>query len=152
MRAPKPAERKKIEAGVPKPLADSVDFDGQHLVVASAQGVGRCYIEAAYANPTTKPTSLTTTSRLAMAAPGRVGRFNLDIERWLLEAHAIVPIAVAYRGRDWEAGGTEFSGWHTESLPAVPKLLKAIGKPKPKSGAPHLVAGLKAEFDRAKKA
>lgn len=62
-----------------------------------------------------------------------------------------MPIGVAFRRRDWEAGGTQFSAWHTESIPLVPALLKSVGKPKKDSGVSYLVAGMKQEYELAKK-
>ena len=77
-----------------------------------------------------------------MAANPRVARFNADIERWLQAAHEIVPIAVAYRGQDEEAGGTKLSDWHAASVAKVPELEKRLGKPKKGSTLEHMVKGL----------
>ncbi|HEY0134032.1 MAG TPA: hypothetical protein VGB85_08130 [Nannocystis sp.] len=150
-RAPKPAERTAILKEVPPPLADSADWDGKHLYVASEQGVGRV-IEAAYANPPKQPSRLTTTSRFKIAAPSRTTRFNADIERWLHAAHAIVPILAAYRRPDDEAGGTKLSSWHAESVRRVPAIVKAIGKVKPGAAVKAMIAGMKAELAAARAA
>ncbi|MBS2012222.1 MAG: hypothetical protein JST00_05015 [Deltaproteobacteria bacterium] len=143
-RPPKPREREKIVAGVPPPLADSCDWSGAHLYAASEQGVGRV-IEAAYAKPPKRPTKVTTTSRFKMASRARVARFNADIERWLAEAHAVVPVLVAYRRQDAEAGGTKLSAWHEASVGEVPAIVKALGKPAKGSALATMVQGLRAE-------
>ncbi|MCX5748026.1 MAG: IS66 family insertion sequence element accessory protein TnpB [Proteobacteria bacterium] len=149
-RAPKPAERAAIVKRVPVPLADSADWEGTHLYVASAQGVGRV-IHAAYARPPKRPTGLTTTSRFKIAGSSRTSRFNADTERWLEQAHAIVPIVAAYRRQDWEAGGTTLSAWHLDSLKHVPAILKQLGKPKKGAAVASLVDGLQAELANAAK-
>jgi len=84
-------------------------------------------IEAAYATPPKAPTKLTTTSRFKAASAARTARFNADIERWLQASHAVVPILVAYRAPDLEAGGTAFSAWHDESVKQVKAILAKLG-------------------------
>lgn len=147
VRAPKPAERSKLVKTVPPPI-DDVKWEGQHLYLSSEQGVGR-HIQAAYSKPAKQPTSLTTTSRFKIPDGPKLSRFNADIERWLLEAHDIVPIAAAFRPQDWEAGGTRLSAWHTASLAHGPAILKSIGKPG--KTAEYMVRGIKAELEAAAK-
>ena len=145
-RAPTPAERKKLAKTVPPPIGD-VKWEDQHLYLSSEQGVGR-QIQAAYSKPAKKPTSLTTTSRFKIPDGPKLSRFNADIERYLLEAHDIVPIEAAFRRQDWEAGGTTLSPWHVASLAHGPAVLKSIGA-KPSSTAEYMVNGIKAELERA---
>jgi hypothetical protein len=51
--------------------------------------------------------------------------FNQDIERWLQEIHAACPIEFAFRREDHEAEGTDFSEWHTASIPLASTLIAA---------------------------
>jgi len=143
----KPAERAKITKSVPPPIGD-VKWDGRHCYASSEQGVGR-QIQAAYSKPAKKPTQLTTTSRFKIPDGPKLSLFNADIERWLLEAHEIVPILAAYRRRDWEAGGTELSPWHHLSLPHGKAVLKVLAAAKG-DGLEYMVGGIRGELDAAK--
>jgi hypothetical protein len=145
----KPAERSKIVKTVPPPIADA-KWEGKHLYLSSSQGVGR-EIQAAYSKPAKKPTALTTTSRFKMPDGPKLSRFNADTERWLLEAHDIVPIEAAFRRQDWEAGGTTLSPWHFASLAHGAAVLASIGAAKEDSTASYMVNGIRAELDDAKK-
>lgn len=143
-RDPKPAERTKIAKTVPPPIGD-VKWTGRHCYASSEQGVGR-QIQAAYGKSPKQPTQLTTQSRFKIPDGPKLSRFNADTERWLLEAHDIVPILVAYRRQDWEAGGTQLSPWHHQSLPLVKGLLgtlEAAGD----DVAEYMVPGLRAHLD-----
>ena len=146
-RDPKPAERAKIAKTVPPPIGDVV-WKGRHCHASSEQGVGR-QIQAAYSKPAKQPTQLTTQSRFKIPDGPKLSRFNADTERWLVEAHEIVPILVAYRRQDWEAGGTQLSPWHHQSLPLVKPLLVELTA----AGgdvAEYMVRGLRAELDAKK--
>ncbi|MBA2543252.1 MAG: hypothetical protein H0V17_26660 [Deltaproteobacteria bacterium] len=146
----KPAEKSKLVKTVPPPIGD-VKWEGaQHLYLSSDQGVGR-QIQAAYSKPAKQPTSLTTTSRFKMPDGPKLSRFNADTERWLLEAHDIVPIAAAYRRQDWEAGGTTLSPWHFASLAHAKAVLASLGKPADGSTADYMVRGIRNELDAANK-
>jgi len=124
-RTPTKAEAAAIAKRVPPPLRDSIDWYGRLLRVASEQGVGRV-IKSAYAKVPNKPTGLTTQSRFAIAPSSAYARFNADIDAWLIEANSKVPIVVAYRRQDFEAGGTELSDWHHESLPKLKRILEEL--------------------------
>jgi tetratricopeptide (TPR) repeat protein len=50
--------------------------------------------------------------------------FEADIERWLLEIHVFCPIELVYRMEIEEAGGTQLSNWHYNSLKDIPGLLQ----------------------------
>jgi hypothetical protein len=147
-RVPSTAERTRIADRVPLPIADSIEFTGFHLAVASSQSVGRL-IEARYGRLAKLPKSLTTTSRFKQAGSARVKRFNAHIEDWLHEAHSIVPIVVAYRRPDLEAGGTVLSAWHEASLARALEIKKQLGTPKAK-GPAYMVKGIHAELEAAK--
>lgn len=145
----KPAERSILVKTVPPPIGD-VKWDGRQLYLSSDQGVGR-QIQAAYSKPAKQPTTLTTTSRFKMADGPKLSRFNADTERWLLEAHAIVPIEAAFRRQDWEAGGTTLSPWHFASLAHGEAVLKSIGVVAKGSTASYMVNGIRAELEAATK-
>jgi hypothetical protein len=149
-RSPRPAQREPIAVGVPPPLRDSIDWNGPLLAVASAQGVGR-YIRSAYSKKKPPVTRLTTQSRFTQASASADARFNADIERWLLEAHQVVPILLAYRRQDWEAGGTRLSSWHEESVREAAELLARLEKvAKGRLGAAgYLARGVAEEARRA---
>jgi hypothetical protein len=145
----KPADKPKLEKTVPPPIGDIDWTSKRHLYLSSEQGVGR-QIQAAYAKKPTKPTSLTTTSRFKMADSPKLSRFNEDIERYLLEIHAVVPILVAFRRQDWEAGGTQLSPWHTASL-AHAKDVLAVLKADKDDSLEYMTRGIAAEVEEAKK-
>jgi hypothetical protein len=127
-RTPTPAERRRIAKDVPPPIGN-LKWDDALLSASSEQGVGR-QIKAAYQSPAKKtaPTPLVMQNRFAQASPSADGRFNAHIEEWLLGAHAVVPVLVAYRRQDHEAGGTQLSDWHHASMHAVPAVLGALAK------------------------
>jgi hypothetical protein len=124
-RVPTKAQAAKIEQRVPVPLADSKDWRGRVLSVGSQQGVGRV-IAAAYAKKPRKPTELTTRGKFTVAPGSAYTRFDDDIDAWLHESHAVLPITVAFRREDWEAGGTGLSPWHHESVKQLPAILDAM--------------------------
>jgi hypothetical protein len=126
-REPKGAEAAAIARRVPPPLRDTIEWSGPLLWVASEQGVGRL-IKAAYKKQPTAPSRLTTNSRFAIAPGTAYARFNADIDAWLQSAHETVPILVAFRCEDFEAGGTQLSGWHHESVEALPRVLASLGR------------------------
>ncbi len=144
-RAPSTAERDAVARSVPLPLRSDVTFTGAHLSVSSEQGVGR-WIESSYGPKAKPPTALTTTSRFKMASTARCARFNRDIERWLIEAHGIVPILIAFRRQDAEAGGTQLSAWHERSLERAANVVAELSD----SGAEQAMRrGVQAELDAA---
>ncbi len=104
--APSEAARAAIEAGLPAPLADSIVWDGEHLMVASGASA-RDAIDACY--PDT-------------GEPG----LNTDIETWLHHAHRTQPIVAAVRHEDEAAGGTKLSPWHEWSVHQTDRLLPII--------------------------
>lgn len=124
-RAPRPAEAATVAKGVPAPLRDTIAWHGPILSVASAQGVGRV-VKAVYGKTKGAPTKLTEQSRFAIAPAPAYAAFNADIDAWLELAHAKLPIRLAYRRSDAEAGGTAFSDWHRASVSAIPKVLPAL--------------------------
>lgn len=128
-RAPSEEERDAIGAEVPEPLRDTIEWDGPLLWVASEQGVGRL-IRAAYGSGKKKGrvTELTVSSRFAQASVSADGRFNAHIDAWLVAADARVPVLVAFRREDVEAGGTELSAWHAQSIGRVPEVVRAMSE------------------------
>lgn len=143
-----PAERAKLTKSIPPPI-DDPQWEGRLLYLSSEQGVGRV-IQATYSKPAKKPTSLTTTSRFKIPDGPKLSAFNADIERYLLEAHAIVPILAAFRRQDSEAGGTRLSPWHEQSLPHGPAVLQQLHAERG-STLEYMVHGIKDELSRAKK-
>jgi hypothetical protein len=125
-RSPKPAEAGAIAKRVPEPLRDTIEWHGPILWVASEQGVGRL-IKAAYGTKT-KPSKLTQQSRFAMASPSAYRAFDADVDAWLEFVHTLVPVRLAYRRPDAEAGGTTLSAWHHESVAAIPNTLVELTK------------------------
>lgn len=138
-REPTAAEKEAIAAKVPKPLCDSIDFAGVHLMVASDQHAHVWIAENYQSDPASEDDEDTDIEgededsfdedgegRFFFAETSQVTRFNEHIERWLHEAHAICPILVAYRHEDWESGGTELSDWHTASVARIPEILPAF--------------------------
>jgi len=125
-REPTAAERRAITKDIPSPIGD-VTWTGPLLSAASEQGVGRL-IRAAYAVPKKPPKGLVMQNRFAQAGPTADARFNAHIEAWLDAAHAVVPVLIAYRRQDLEAGGTRLSAWHQESMKKLPRVLEALAK------------------------
>ncbi len=124
-RVPTTAEAAKIGEHVPPPLRDTITWTGPVVGLASEQGVGRV-IKAAYGPTPAKPTRLTTQSRFAQASTSADARFNADIDAWLVAADTVVPILVAFRREDHEAGGTRLSDWHRASVPALPGVIAKL--------------------------
>lgn len=124
-RMPTKTEAAAISKRVPAPLRDTVEWDGRVLRVASEQGVGRV-IESAYGKAKKAPSKLTTRSQFKIAPTSAYARFNAEIDEWLAFAHTKAPILVAFRGEDAEAGGTELSDWHRESVETLPKVLAKL--------------------------
>ncbi len=124
-RAPAKTEAAAIAKRVPAPLRDTIEWDGRVLWVASEQGVGRL-ITSAYGKTKKAPTKLTSKSQFKIAPASAYGHFNADIDEWLAFAHTKSPILVAYRGEDAEAGGTELSDWHRESVKTLPSVLAKL--------------------------
>ncbi len=127
-RSPSADERSAIEADVPLPLRDAVVFEGAHLTVSSEQGVGR-WIDATYGRTPKPPARLTTRNKSKGASAAALRRFNRDIERWLIACHARVPIALAYRRRDGESGGTELSAWDAWSVAEASAIIARRAAP-----------------------
>jgi hypothetical protein len=126
-RAPTKAEAAAIGKRVPPPLRDTIEWRGRLLWVASEQGVGRT-IAAAYGKAPKPPTKLTTQSKFKIAPGTAYQRFNADIDDWLRFAHATVPVTVAYRRQDLEAGGTRLSDWHRASLRKLPGVIAELAR------------------------
>jgi hypothetical protein len=57
------------------------------------------------------------------ASDEAIALFNRVIERWLQEIHRACPIEFAFRREDHEAEGTDFSDWHTASIPMASTLI-----------------------------
>jgi hypothetical protein len=143
-RAPSADEAALIVADLPLPLAGGAVWDGPHLWVQSELGVGRL-IDAAYGKVPKAPTALTTRNKAKIANETSLRRFNAELERWLRDSHARVPICVAWRRPDAEAGGTALSDWHDLSLAALPSAL-ASAAAAPGEGAAALRVALQAEL------
>ncbi|MBL8618166.1 MAG: hypothetical protein JNM72_21315 [Deltaproteobacteria bacterium] len=143
-RAPSADEAALIVADLPLPLAGGAVWDGPHLWVQSELGVGRL-IDAAYGKVPKAPTALTTRNKAKIANETALRRFNAELERWLRDSHARVPICVAWRRPDAEAGGTALSDWHDLSLAALPGAL-ASAAAAPGEGAAALRVALQAEL------
>src|SRR5688572_5173802 len=87
-REPSDRERATINDLIPPPLFETTEWSGVHLMVA-------CEIDDEVADE-----------------DELISRFNAAIEAWLIEAHSICPIVVAYRHAEEESGGTAVSAWH----------------------------------------
>ena len=98
-KAPTASQRRKVEAGLPKPLGAS-------------RWSKRCL--------------LAVTEDYAFTGKRSFRRFNESIERWLHASHTLVPIDFALRAEDAEAGGTRLSTWHQASLRGALTLLKNL--------------------------
>ena len=122
-REPTKVERKAIKKRVPPPLTDTVDFEGRHLMAASDQFAHAWIIEH-YEKSDDDETDDDVSGGFPFAADSRVAAFNADIEAWLQFAHSQCPIVVAYRGQDWEAGGTNLSTWHDWSVAQAVSFLE----------------------------
>ena len=117
---PSPAAKAAIAKRFPKPLADSVEWDGQIVYASSGQFVNLA-ISQSYVSTDGEPEpndflgALPTTSQM--------DAFERDVVEWLDEAHDHSPIAFALRREDFEAGGTEFDAWHDASAAQIPELV-----------------------------
>ncbi len=116
-----------IEDGVPPPLRDSIDWNGEHLMIASDQ-FAHVAIAEAYASDEddVEEEDEVEEEGWFFAGDAQVARFNGAIEGWLHEANRICPILVAYRHEDGESGGTELSPWHEWSARQTDRLLPAL--------------------------
>ncbi|MFO0693816.1 MAG: hypothetical protein U0230_09700 [Polyangiales bacterium] len=124
-REPSDAERRALAEDVPPPLSD-LAWKGSLLVASSEQGVGRT-IRAAYTGSRKgSPKALGMQNRFAHAGEAAEARFDAHIEAWLAAAHAVVPIRVAYRRQDFEAGGTKLDDWHRASVAQVPSVVAVL--------------------------
>ncbi len=117
-RVPSAREKKAIVKSVPSPV-DDVRWRKQHLWISSEARV-QCDIGSAYGDYS-GPRSR---SYIAQEAARR--RFDAALEQWLRDAHAVVPITVAYRRQDPEAGGTVLSDWHDWSVAQARSFLPAF--------------------------
>lgn len=115
---PTPRQRQRIVETLPAPLPDA-RWRKQHLIASSNPYVN-CDIGAVYSGYSGE--------RLQSYVPEREATRAFDdaIDRWLKEAHEIVPIHVAYRRQDTEAGGTDLSDWHTWSVRQARRFLPAF--------------------------
>ncbi len=132
-RTPSRAQKAAIRKGVPAPLRDSIDWEGEQLMVASGQ-FAHVVIAATYAadpgdagdDDDDDDDFAELGGRFFFAATSQVRKFNQAIEQWLNLAHAQCPILVAYRGEDGESGGTALSAWHRWSMKQLPQLLAQL--------------------------
>lgn len=124
--APNRAQRRLIGKDVPPPLRDEVLWDGPNLRVSSGQFAHLDIAQAYQADEGERPEL---EGRFPSAAPSQVDRFNEDIERWLIDAHREVPIALAFRREDAESGGTRLSAWHEWSVTQLESALPSLVPP-----------------------
>lgn len=126
-RQPTRGERARIRKGVPAPLRQGVTWEGERqLMVASDQHAHVTIAETYATDPGDAPHPEDADDRFFFATESQVRRFNEDVERWLLEAHAICPVLVAFRAEDAESGGTALSPWHRSSLGRVPAIVAEL--------------------------
>jgi hypothetical protein len=104
----------RISSLVPLPLTDSIELDGRCFCASSSQLLHVEIYTTYDQEGSEEPEDLG--GRFFFAPQEHVDRFNEDVERFLLEAHELCPIALAYRPEDGESGGTDFSRWHEWSL------------------------------------
>jgi hypothetical protein len=116
-RPPSESEQRQICAHLPAPL--SAAWSGALASLASEYGV-RAAIVAHYGRG-----KRVRGDERTMGSPKMVAAFNRDIERWLDGAHAIVPIRLAVREPDGEAGGTRFDARHRASVEVLLRSLPA---------------------------
>jgi tetratricopeptide (TPR) repeat protein len=129
-RVPSDAERSAIEADVPPPLRASIEWEEPHLRVATGDvhaAITAAYFVAGEESDEDDDESYDDDDEPQLATTAQQRRFNEDIERWLHAAHAHCPILVAFRKQDLEAGGTELSQWHDDSVQAIPRLIEPLG-------------------------
>ena len=133
-RAPTRAQKTAIRKGVPAPLRDSIDWEGEQLMVASGQFAHVVIADTYAADPGDAEGDDDDDDddfeelggRFFFAAASQVRKFNQAIEEWLILAHAQCPILIAYRGEDCESGGTAMSAWHRWSVKQLPLLLDQL--------------------------
>lgn len=128
-RVPSAEEQALILRHVPPPLqpdAEDGPFWGRMLRLGSEQFVNM-HIQSTYGNELPGEgdgdEDADDDDFLYQASTEAVEKFNADIETWLRKAHAICPIEFACRDEDAEAGGTELSDWHEQSLKVLDGLL-----------------------------
>lgn len=137
---PTPAVQKKIAALVPPPLQTSRAWAGALFHAGSGQTLHRAIDKTYPAKRKTsgkKKSAAAPDKRWFFADEEQVEAFNLDIVRWLLEAHALCPILVAYRAQDGESGGTRLDAWHKWSVKKVPELLPSFEGSLAPDAEPH---------------
>lgn len=120
-RAPTDGEREAIEAGLPPPLMGGTGWAGRDLSVWSDDAL-HLALRSTYEAEDGDDTEEREGSRY-FAARSMVRAFNRAIAQWLEAAHAIVPIAVACRPEDHEAGGTDFDARHRWSVEQADRLV-----------------------------
>jgi hypothetical protein len=112
---PTRAQVNAIKDCAPPPITpEKRDFRGSMLMAGSDQFLHIAIADSYYDD--NDDNAGWADGRFFFASTAGVNKFNADIERWLLEIHAICPVEAAYRREDGESGGTELSKWHTESL------------------------------------
>lgn len=135
-RPPTRTEKAAIGKRVPPPLRDSIDWEGEQLMVASGQFAHIVISDAYAADPNDKSSADDDDedfdedgeygSRFFFAKTSQVTKFNEDIEAWLQFAHTKCPILCAFRHEDGESGGTKLSAWHKWSMKQLPPLLPRL--------------------------
>lgn len=70
-------------------------------------------------------------------------KFNKDLETWLTKIHSNNPILVVYRREDLEAGGTEFSDWHSQSFEKFDDIVAQLSKDKKSKVIQEMLVGIK---------
>ena len=137
-REPNETEKKTITELCPSPIKPEIDdFSGKMLLAGSDQFL-HVHIEAEYGDPTKIGDKNSeedddaydeeefSESGFSFADAELVSLFNADIETWLHKIHAICPIVFACRAEDSEAGGTELSEWHKESVARTQEVLEYL--------------------------
>ncbi len=126
--APNAAGKKAITATMPKPLAKSVEWDGQEMNCGNGdQQINRAIREA-----------YPPIGKDRWANDRQLTDFEADIRRWLAEIHVKYPIVFVARREDHEAGGTKLGEWHHWSMLQLKAHLDRV------DAAPPKVLGLRA--------
>ena len=120
-RAPTGDERDRIEGGLPAPLAGGTGWSGRDLSVWSDDAL-HVRLAECYEADEGDDTDVREGGRY-FAVDSVVKAFNMAIADWLRGAHQVVPVAVACRPEDHEAGGTDFDAWHRWSLEQIADLV-----------------------------
>ena len=120
--APNAAARKAIVAGMPRPLAKSVDWDGPAMNCGNGDQQANRAIREAYP-PIGKD---------RWANDRQLTAFEADIRSWLAAIHAKYPIAFVARREDLEAGGTKLGEWHHWSMQQLRDHLARVDAAPPK--------------------